>query len=154
MGFLRPRATPGVESVQENCYRRTIEIGDAAGVIEVRPDVAEPRLLVRIDLPTNERLIHVVERVRRMFDLGADPLQIETRLSRDSRLRALVEMRPGLRVPGAWDGFEVAVRAVLGEGLTVSDANPSAERLVRGFGKALVTPLEGLTHLFPRPEIL
>jgi AraC family transcriptional regulator, regulatory protein of adaptative response / DNA-3-methyladenine glycosylase II len=56
MGLLRPRATPGVESVQENSYRRTIEVGDAAGVIEVRPDVAEPRLLVRIDLPTNERL--------------------------------------------------------------------------------------------------
>jgi 3-methyladenine DNA glycosylase/8-oxoguanine DNA glycosylase len=89
-----------------------------------------------------------------MFDLGADPLQIETRLSSDPKLRVLVEMRPGLRVPGAWDGFEVAVRAVLGEGLMVSGANPSAERLVRGFGKTLATPREGLTHLFPRPETL
>jgi AraC family transcriptional regulator of adaptative response / DNA-3-methyladenine glycosylase II len=152
--FLRPRATPGVEFVQENCYRRTIEVGDAAGVIEVRPDVAETRLLVLIDLPTNERLIQVVERVRRMFDLGADPLQIETRLSGDSRLQALVETRPGLRVPGAWDGFEVAVRAVLGQGLTAIDAKPRAARLVRAFGRTLATSFEGLTHLFPGPDVL
>ncbi len=154
MGFLRPRATPGVESVQENCYRRTIEVGDAAGVIEVRPDVAEPRLLVLIDLPTNERLIHVVERVRRMFDLGADPLQIETHLSGDSRLRTLVETRPGLRVPGAWDGFEIAVRAVLGQGLEAIDPHSPAERLGTAFGTPLATVFEGLTHLFPRPEML
>jgi AraC family transcriptional regulator of adaptative response / DNA-3-methyladenine glycosylase II len=152
--FLRPRATPGVEFVQENCYRRTIEVGDAAGVVEVRPDVAEPRLLVRIDLPTNERLIQVVERVRRMFDVGADPLQIETRLSGDSTLRPLVQLKPGLRVPGAWDGFEIAVRAVLGQGLAASDANPRAERLVLAFGTPLATSFEGLTHLFPRPEVL
>jgi AraC family transcriptional regulator of adaptative response / DNA-3-methyladenine glycosylase II len=152
--FLRPRAISGVELVQDGCYRRTIEVGDAAGIVEVRPDAAEPRLVIQIDLPTNESLIQLVERLRRMFDLGADPLQIETRLSGDSRLRALVEMRLGLRVPGAWDGFEAAVRAVLGEGLTIRDTNPLAERLVRGFGKALVTSLEGLTHLFPRPEML
>jgi AraC family transcriptional regulator of adaptative response / DNA-3-methyladenine glycosylase II len=152
--FLRPRATPGVEFVQENCYRRTIKVGDLAGVIDVRPDVAEPRLVILFDLPTNEGLIQVVERVRRMFDLGADVLQIETRLSGDSRLRTLVGTRPGLRVPGAWDGFEVAVKAVLGEGLTVIDANPRAERLVRAFGKPLGTSCEGLTHLFPRPEVL
>jgi AraC family transcriptional regulator of adaptative response / DNA-3-methyladenine glycosylase II len=152
--FLRPRATPGVEFVREKCYRRTIEVGDAAGVIDVRPDLSEPLLVVRIDLPTNDRLIQVVERVRRMFDLGADPLQIETRLSADSRLRTLVETRPGLRVPGAWDGFEVAVRAILGQGLTVIDAIPRAEQLVRVFGKPLATSFEGLTHLFPRPEVL
>jgi AraC family transcriptional regulator of adaptative response / DNA-3-methyladenine glycosylase II len=154
IAFLRPRVTPGVEFIQESCYRRTIEVGDAAGVIEVRHDVAEPSLALLIDLPTNESLIQVVDRVRRTFDLGADPLQIETRLSRDSRLRTLVGTRPGLRVPGAWDGFEVAVKAILGEGLMAIAANPRAERLVRAFGKPLATSFEGLTHLFPRPEVL
>jgi AraC family transcriptional regulator of adaptative response / DNA-3-methyladenine glycosylase II len=152
--FLRPRATPGVEFVRESCYRRTIELGDAAGVIDVRPDAAGPRLVIVIDLPTNEGLMQVVERVRRIFDLGADPLQIETRLSGDSRLRTLVETRPGLRVPGTWDGFEMAVKAILGEGLTAIDANPRAERLVRAFGTPLATSFEGLTHLFPRPDVL
>jgi AraC family transcriptional regulator of adaptative response / DNA-3-methyladenine glycosylase II len=152
--FLRPRATPGVEFVQETCYRRTIEVGDAAGVIDVKPDAAEPRLIVLMNLPTNESLIHIVERVRRMFDLGADPLQIETRLSVDPWLRTLVEMRPGLRVPGAWDGFEVAIGAILGQGRNVIDGDPRAERLVRAFGKPLATALAGLTHLFPRPEVL
>jgi AraC family transcriptional regulator, regulatory protein of adaptative response / DNA-3-methyladenine glycosylase II len=154
IAFLRPRATPGVEFVREGCYRRTIEVGDAAGVIDVRPDAAGPSLALLIDLPTNESLIQVVDRVRRTFDLGADPLQIETRLAGDSRLRTLVETRPGLRVPGAWDGFEVAVKAILGEGLMAIAANPPAERLVRAFGKPVATSFEGLTHLFPRPEVL
>jgi AraC family transcriptional regulator of adaptative response / DNA-3-methyladenine glycosylase II len=152
--FLRPRATPGVEMVEDDCYRRTIEVGDAAGVIAVRPDASESRLLVHIDLPANECLIQVVERVRRMFDLGADPLQIDTCLSGDSSLRRLVEARPGLRVPGAWDGFEIAVRAVLGQRLTAIDANRPAARLVRVFGNPLSTAGEDLTHLFPRPAVL
>jgi AraC family transcriptional regulator, regulatory protein of adaptative response / DNA-3-methyladenine glycosylase II len=152
--FLRPRATPGVEEVQDNCYRRTIEVGDAAGVISVRRDVPEPRLQVHIDLPTNEGLIQVVERVRRIFDLGADPFQIDTCLSGDSRLRRLVEARPGLRVPGAWDGFEIAVRTILGQRLTAIDASSRVERLVRAFGNPITTSCEGLTHLFPRPAVL
>jgi AraC family transcriptional regulator, regulatory protein of adaptative response / DNA-3-methyladenine glycosylase II len=71
-----------------------------------------------------------------------------------SRALQLVETRPGLRVPGTWDGFEIAVKAILGEGLTVVDAGPRAERLVRAFGKPLATSFEGLTHLFPRPDVL
>lgn len=152
--FLRSRATPGVELIDETCYRRTIAIGDAAGTIEVRPDVAAPLLLLHFDLPATEGLMHVVERVRRMFDLGADPLQVESHLSTDSRLRPLVERRPGLRLPGAWDGFEVAVRAILGQGLMVTHGQLQAERLVHRFGKPVVTSWADLTHLFPRPEVL
>jgi AraC family transcriptional regulator of adaptative response / DNA-3-methyladenine glycosylase II len=105
VAFLRPRATPGVEVVQDNCYRRTIEVHDEHGVLEVMPDADEPRLKVRLKLTNHEHLLHVIERVRRIFDLGADPLQIAGHLARDPILKPLLDRRPGLRVPGVWDGL-------------------------------------------------
>jgi AraC family transcriptional regulator of adaptative response / DNA-3-methyladenine glycosylase II len=154
MDFLRPRATPGVESVQDDAYRRTIVVGEATGVIDVRPDKTEPVLQVRIELPGYRYLMQVVERVRRIFDLGADPLRIATDLSRDPRLKPLLNRRPGLRVPGVWDGFELALRAILGQQITVADPPAVAERLVQAFGKPVHTSVPGLTHLFPKPEDL
>jgi AraC family transcriptional regulator of adaptative response / DNA-3-methyladenine glycosylase II len=152
--FLRSRATPGVELVGEDFYQRTVESDGGAGFIDVRPDEENTCLIVRIALPKYEGLLRVVERVRRVFDLGADPLQIASHLSRDPRLKPLLDRRPGLRVPGCWDPFEVAVRAVLGQRLTVVDSNMVAEDLVRRFGRPLQTPVSGLSHLFPRPEDL
>jgi AraC family transcriptional regulator of adaptative response / DNA-3-methyladenine glycosylase II len=152
--FLKSRATPGTETVEDNCYRRTIEIGGQAGEIEVRPQPHEPLLRVRVTLPSYEQLMLVVERVRRIFDLGADPLQITNHLSQDSRLGAMLRARPGLRVPGAWDAFELAVRAVLGQQLTFVDAKSVIARLVRTFGRPIKTAAPKLTHLFPRPEDL
>ena len=96
----------------------------------------------------------VVERVRRIFDLGADPLQITNHLAQDSRLGAMLQTRPGLRVPGVWDTFELAVRAVLGQQLTFVDSKAVIARLVRTFGRPIKTAVPGLTHLFPRPEVL
>jgi AraC family transcriptional regulator, regulatory protein of adaptative response / DNA-3-methyladenine glycosylase II len=152
--FLRQRATPGVEIVREEFYRRTIEIGGVAGTIDVRPEKGETCLLVRIDLPRYECLMQVVERVRRIFDLSADPVQIAGHLSLDPKLKPHLEAFPGLRVPGVWDGFEIAVRAILGQQLTVTDSNRIAGRLVQTFGKPMTTSFLGLTHLFPRPEEL
>lgn len=152
--FLRQRATPGVEMVREEFYRRTIEIGGASGTLDVRPEKDEPCLLARIVLPKYDCLMQVVERIRRIFDLSADPQQIGEHLSLDSKLRPQLEAFPGLRVPGVWDGFELAVRAILGEKLTVTDSNGIAERLVQTFGRPLNTCFEGLTHLFPQPEEL
>jgi AraC family transcriptional regulator of adaptative response / DNA-3-methyladenine glycosylase II len=94
----------------------------------------------------------VVDRVRKLFDLDADPLQIATHLSSDRRLRALLNARPGVRVPGVWDGFEIAVQALVGR--QVIDSTRSVARLVQAFGKPVETSVEGLTHLFPRPEVL
>src|SRR5262249_5067657 len=91
---------------------------------------------------------------RRMFDLNADPLRVGRVLSRDPSLRALVRARPGLRVPGAWDGFELAVRAVLGQQVTVRAATTLAGRLVQRFGRAIDAAVPGLTHLFPDPQAL
>ena len=152
--FLRSRVTPGVEVVDENSYRRTIESDGGAGVIDVRPDPNDACLIMRITLPKYGGLLRVVERVRRVFDLGADPLQIEAHLARDRRLKPLLGRRPGLRVPGVWDGFEVAVRAALGQRLTVVDSDRVAGELVQKFGRRIDVSVDGLTHLFPRPEDL
>ena len=154
LGFLAPRATPGVEAVADGVYRRTIAIGDGAGTIEVRAAAGEPHLLMRVRLARPERLLQVVERARRLFDLDADPVLIADHLAGSPELAPLVARRPGLRVPGAWDAFELAVRAVLGQQVTVRGATTLAGRLVRAAGTPLDRAEDGLTHLFPRPEAL
>jgi AraC family transcriptional regulator of adaptative response / DNA-3-methyladenine glycosylase II len=154
VSFLKAHATPGTEVIEDECYRRSIEINGQAGEIEVRHESDESRLRVRVTLPSYEQLMLVVERVRRIFDLGADPLQITNHLAQDSRLGVVLQARPGLRVPGVWDTFELAVRAVLGQQLTFVDSKAVIARLVRTFGKPIKTAVPGLTHLFPRPEVL
>jgi AraC family transcriptional regulator of adaptative response / DNA-3-methyladenine glycosylase II len=152
--FLKARATPGTENIEEGYYRRTIEIKGQAGEIEVWPEPDESHLRVRVKLPSYEQLMPVAERVRRIFDLGADPLRITNHLAQDSRLGAVLRARPGLRVPGVWDAFELAVRAVLGQQVTFVDPRPVIARLVRTFGQPIKTSDPRLTHLFPRPEVL
>jgi AraC family transcriptional regulator of adaptative response / DNA-3-methyladenine glycosylase II len=152
--FLKFHATPGVESVEDEIYRRTIEIGGIAGAIEVWHEAAHARLSMRVFLPGCDRLMQVVQRARRLFDLGADAPHIESYLARDSRLAGMVAARPGLRVPGAWDGFELAVLAVLGQNLEGSDPEPFVRTLVKTFGRPVQVPVAALTHVFPRPETL
>jgi len=152
--FLQARATPGVETVEDDSYRRTIEIDGVAGAIEVWHDADNARLSMRIIVPSCDCLMQVVHRVRRIFDLEADAVQIAQHLSQDVRLAKMLAERPGLRIPGAWDGFELAVRAVVGQQLTVVDSPALAQRLVGAFGQRVQTDIHGLSHLFPRPEIL
>jgi len=154
LAFLAQRAIAGVESVQSNAYRRTIEIDGVTGAIEVRHAAAERQLFVNIELPRYDSLMQVVERVRRIFDLAADPFQIARQLSRDGTLKASLIARPGLRVPGIWDGFEAAVRATLGERLADRGPRAALTRLVRTFGRPIKISIPGLTHVFPRPEDL
>jgi AraC family transcriptional regulator, regulatory protein of adaptative response / DNA-3-methyladenine glycosylase II len=151
--FLEPRLTPGVETIVDSCYRRNIEIDGDVGEIEVRPESNRPRLRVRVKLDRYTHLVVVVERIRRLFDLFANPLQISNHLSADSRLKHLAKQRPGLRVPGAWDGFELAVKALLGERLTAAAPISTIERLVRTFGRPIESAI-GLTSLFPIPKVL
>jgi AraC family transcriptional regulator, regulatory protein of adaptative response / DNA-3-methyladenine glycosylase II len=152
--FLRPAATPGVEVIEAHCYRRTIEVDGESGEIEVRPDDTQPRLRVAVKLANHEHLLQVIERVRRMFDVGADPLQIGSHLTRSPRLRALLEMRPGLRVPGVWDGFEFAVRTILDHQSVTRDPRIVIRDLVETFGTPIKGSVIGLNHLFPKPEHL
>jgi AraC family transcriptional regulator of adaptative response / DNA-3-methyladenine glycosylase II len=154
LGFLAARATPGVEQVADGVYRRTIDLGGVAGVVEVRQDTGQSHLYLTMWLPTYDGLRQIVERARRAFDLGADPLQIARQLRRSPVLTRRLEALPGIRVPGAWDPFELAVRAILGQQVTVKGATTLAGRLVATFGRPLETDMPGLTHLFPQPETL
>jgi AraC family transcriptional regulator, regulatory protein of adaptative response / DNA-3-methyladenine glycosylase II len=151
--FLRPRATPGVETVEQGCYRRTISVNGCTGFIEASLEENTSAIAVRIRLADPRWLFLVVERLRRMFDLNAYPSEIEARLGGDPLLARQVAANPGLRVPGCWDGFELAVRAILGQQVTVKGATTLAGRLAYEFGSP-VTTCRGLTRLFPTPQAL
>ncbi len=152
--FLEARAIAGVECVGDGRYRRTIEHAGEPGWLEVHPLGDEAAVLLRVAPPAGASLLAVVERVRRIFDLDADPLAIREALGADARLRAQLDARPGLRVPGAWDPFELGVRAILGQQVSVRGASTLASRLVRAFGKPVGGLPRGLTHVFPTPERL
>ena len=152
VSFLALRAIPGVERVTPECYARTIAVDGARGVIEVRPVPDAAQLELRVDCSEPGALIRIVERARRVFDLGADPAEIAGHLGRDAALAPLVAARPGLRLPGARDGFELALRAILGQQVTVKGASTLAGRLVAAYGEAIEDAGDGLTHLFPTPE--
>jgi AraC family transcriptional regulator, regulatory protein of adaptative response / DNA-3-methyladenine glycosylase II len=153
--FLRARAIPGVESVDDRVYRRSITVAGSAGSIEVSRPPRESHLILSLRVTATAELPRIVERARRLFDLGADPLPIVKHLARDPRLASSVRAHPGMRLPGAWDAFELAVRAILGQQVTVKGASTQAGRLVRAFGVAVETSdSPGITHLFPTPEIL
>ncbi len=151
--FLSPRAIPGIEQVEAGRYRRTFAIGKARGVVEVRPAPGRNHLLATIHTSDVSILATVVARLRRVFDLDADIAAIDAHLAADVRLAQAVRERPGLRVPGAWDGFELAVRAVLGQQVSVRAATTFAGRLVATHGEplCLATP-EGPDRVFPTPD--
>jgi len=126
MRFLRVRAIPGVEIVTTDSYARVIELDGVTGSIGVThaPDQSALRVVVRF--PQLNALSRIITRIRRMFDLSADPVAIEAALSSDPILAPLVSARPGLRVPGGWDGFEIVVRAMLGQQITLKSATQLA----------------------------
>jgi AraC family transcriptional regulator of adaptative response / DNA-3-methyladenine glycosylase II len=152
--FLGRRAIPGVERVDGSTYRRTIELDGRQGTIAVRPVADRPALRLEVPNELAGSLPAVVGRIRAMFDLDADPERIRERLGEDPRLRTLVRRRPGLRVPGGWDRFELGVRAILGQQVTVRGAVTLASRLVREFGGTLAGPDGELTSTFPQPRSL
>ncbi len=152
LAFFAERAVPGVEQVERGRYRRTIAIGDAIGSFEITP--GKNCLVATIRLPQLRALLSVVGRLRRMFDLDADVEAIGSHLARDEGLAPLIARRPGLRTPGAWDPFEYAVRAILGQQITVSGARGLAAKLARLAGTPVTraaTGYDALTHVFPSP---
>ncbi|MBV9947242.1 MAG: helix-turn-helix domain-containing protein [Myxococcales bacterium] len=155
--FFAARAIPGVERVDGEGYLRTIVLDGAHGTIAVAPSGSKPNALTAtIRFPVVAALPGIVARVRRLFDLDADVRVIHAALERDPLLARLIERRPGLRVPGAWDPFELAVRAILGQQITVAAARGLAARLVAAHGTPLDHDAEapGLTHVFPAPAAL
>ena len=153
--FLQSRAIPGVEVVDNGIYRRVISSGDAAGILEVGHDQAAAKLLFAFDLNSAAVLQSSVSRIRRMFDLETDREKINRQFARDPVLGPLVAARPGLCVPGAWDTFELGVRAILGQQVSVKAARTLAGRLVQRFGEPLTDIMaSGVSHRFPSPEQL
>ena len=156
LAFLSARAIPGVEAVREGRYARSLRVGAARGVVMIEPGEGD-YIKATLRFPKVEAWPAVIARVRRVFDLAADPAVIQAHLSEDPDLAPLVAARPGLRAPGAWDGFELAVRAVLGQQITVQAARMLAGKITAAHG----APLEdeaanalGLTHFFPEPAAL
>ncbi len=153
LAFLAARAIPGVEAVEGGTYRRVIELGGRTGTIAVSNDPARQRLRATIRFPDTACLPTIVARLHRLFDLEADPAIIGAALARDPHLAPLVAARPGLRVPGAWDGFELAIRAIVGQQVTVTAATRLAGRIALEHGTR-IDHGAGLTHAFPRAEHL
>ena len=151
--FLARRAVTGIEEIRDGAYRRTVHWRGKPGVIAVRRGGRDHLELVA-DLDGLDGAIALVARVRRMFDCDADPRAIGGHLQRDPLLAAAVHRRPGLRLPCAWSPWELAVRAVIGQRVSVSAATTITGRLVQRCGPALPVPCGGLTHLFPSPSQL
>jgi AraC family transcriptional regulator of adaptative response / DNA-3-methyladenine glycosylase II len=153
VAFLAARATPGVEVVEGNCYRRSISLNGGHGYFEVSLSEAQNALAVRVQIADPRSLYLIIERIRGMFDLNADWAAIAQCLEADPELATRIHSDPGLRVPGCWDGFELTMRAILGQQITVKGATVLAGRMAKSFGEAF-SGANGLTHLFPTPAVL
>ena len=135
--FLGARAIPGVERAARGVYERTFAVGGARGVVQVESAASGNHLLATIHTSDVTAIAAVVARLRRLLDLDVDIAAVDAHLAGDRRLGALVRQRPGVRVPGAWDGFELAVRALLGQQITVAGARTMAGRVAASYGEAL-----------------
>jgi DNA-3-methyladenine glycosylase II len=153
LGFLSARAIAGMETVVGDVYSRCIGLNGVHGTLSIQPATADA-LELTLDFPDPTALPEIIARLRRMFDLDADLITMQRHLSNDPLLARLIAERPGLRVPGAWDGLELAIRAVLGQQITVVAAIKLAGKLVAQYGVPLVSPREGLTHVFPDASVL
>ncbi len=147
LGFLGARAVPGVEEVVEGAYRRTLRLPRAAARVELRPEAGFVQ--ARLGLEDLRDLAAAVQRCRTLLDLDSDPFAVTEAFEADAVLGPLVRKNPGLRVAGCVDGDELAVRAVLGQQISVAGATTHAARLVATCGEPLATPVGGLTHVFP-----
>ncbi len=153
LGFLAARAVVGMESVVDGVYSRSIGLNGVHGTVSVWKGAADA-LEVELDFPDPAALPEIVLRLRRMFDLDADLALMQRHLANDRLLARLITERPGLRTPGAWDGLELAFRAVLGQQITVVAAIRLAGKLVAQYGAPVVSGVPGLTHVFPDASVL
>ncbi|WP_344111037.1 DNA-3-methyladenine glycosylase 2 [Kribbella alba] len=174
VGSLARTAVPGVESVEDGVYRRTIALDGDPGLLEIGPGGSD-HLLLKAHLPYWEGAIHVVERASRLVGLEAEPLLAAAQLAGDPVIRPLIEARPGLRIPGAWGPFEAAVQAVvvaaldeqsprvvghaagedgMGNARDHEAAGEVLRRLVEAYGTPVPGLGHGLTHAFPSAEML
>ncbi|MFJ4065810.1 DNA-3-methyladenine glycosylase family protein [Pseudomonas sp. NPDC089996] len=153
LAFLAARCIPGIETFSEGTYRRSFPVAGQHGVLEARP-VSGNRLFIQLSGVPAQSVPALIARIRRFFDLDADPARIAAELARDPLMAKLLAARPGLRVPQGWDACEQAMRTVLGQQISVAGAMTLAGRLVARHGQPLRLPAAGLTHVFPTAKVL
>ena len=147
LGFLAYRAIPGVEAVTERSYARTFRLEGLAGHFQAFFEPRSHNIRVRVSYGETRHLDRIIERIRALFDVRADSAQIDEFLVQDSQLAPMVRRFPGLRVPGCWSGYEVAVRAILGQQVTVKAASTLVARVAERYGDAYECDVEGLSAL-------
>ena len=152
LGFLRRRMVAGVETCDESTYSRSMQLPHGVATVDLEPQ--DDRVLCRLALTDLRDLTAAVERCRRLLDLDADPVAIDEHLATDGHLAPLIAKRPGMRVPGQVDGFEAAVRAVVGQQISVAGARTILGRLVERYGDQLAGDETELTLVFPTPVAL
>ena len=151
-GWLRTRAVPGIAEANGRAYRRTLRLPRGAAIVTLEP--VEGHIRCTLKLESMSDLTSAVRQCRRLLDLDADPLSVVEVLSRDRRLSKAVRKRPGLRAPGAVDGTELAIQAVLGQQVSLAAARTLASRLVTAHGDVIKIADPTLTHLFPRADAI
>ena len=151
LGFLAARALKGVEHVTDASYARTVQLAEAKGWIKVTQSKKKHALIVEFAHSLTPVLPALLSRIRALFDLDARPDVIAKHLRKDARLAGAVKANPGLRVPGAFNGFEMGLRAILGQQVTVAAATTIAGRFVEAFGEPIATPFAHLNRLTPEP---
>lgn len=152
LAFLTPRLTGGVEAILDGCYARSIQIGQCRGWFKVSNQREANKLILLVSIDLLPVLSKLLGHVRRVFDVNAQPLVIAGHLAGDSRIGWIVSKCPGLRVPGSVDGFELTVRAVLGQQISVKSATTLASRLAEQFGEPILTPFSEVSRLSPTPD--
>ena len=150
--FLAARATPGVERVDDGGYHRTIVVRGFFGSITVAPMPGGDALTVDVTIPDRALVPGIVERVASIFDVDADPARVNRVLSRDRLLKRACQKHPGIRVPGAWDPFELSIRAILGQQVSVRAATTMAGRIAKRWGDAIDDGTD--RRLFPTPAAM
>jgi AraC family transcriptional regulator, regulatory protein of adaptative response / DNA-3-methyladenine glycosylase II len=155
LGYLTPRAIPGVEVVTDDSYARTLSTGYVSGLLRV---TAGSKNELAVELATSEEVetSGLARTLRRLFDLDADPVGIARHFSKDKLIGPLVHKRPGIRIPRCWDPFELTIRVILGQQVSVAGATTLTGRVVRLHGKPLFEEagIPGLSHAFPNPQAL
>jgi AraC family transcriptional regulator of adaptative response / DNA-3-methyladenine glycosylase II len=154
LSFLLSRGAAGVECAQGQRYVRTARLDEHSGWFSAEPVPGQHALRIEVSYGLMPVLAPLLARVRHLFDLNANPRIIEEHLRRDARLKPLVRRQAGLRVPGAFDGFELALRAVLGQQVTVAGASTLFGRFASAFGEPAATPYEELTFFAPTAEAI
>lgn len=150
LSFLAARAVPGVEEVRDGAYRRAVRQPGGGAVVAM--NLLRDHVAVHVSGADTPDLEDIARSARRAFDLDADPVAIDQALARDPNLAPLVRRLPGIRVPGTFDGFELVVRAIFGQQVSVAGARTSLGRFAQRFGKPLDRPSGSITHLFPTAE--